>query len=563
MARQPFETALHRPCKGIVLQFLLACALLLQGGAVARAAQSDPLNPAPTIDRDRIDRQAPVVKPVPPRVAPAPPAPRVDERAAQAVTLARLRYDGSSLPRARLDVALAPYIGRQLTRETLQRIVDTINTVYQQSDVAFYAITVPRQVVSGGELTVRIVEARISQYAVKGGDGAPTALIGAHMDRLMADRPTHKRALERRLSLLRDIPGQTIDAQLRTVGKPEELALDLRVKSKKIDVALNINNNGVLNVVSGAQAQLSVAVYGLLREGDATRVSGYLPFTPNRYQLYSASHTTPVGADGLALSISGAHVRTLTRDPEIRGRVSQGGVGLSYPLIRSYKRNLALSLSLDGVNSDNYFLDTAFGAFRTRVVRGSASWSAIGKKGGYAVSGTVSQGLDALGARAFAGFSEAGFAKANLQVAGVRDLGKGAAAKLTVRGQYARDKLPTTERFSLGGEGAGLAFRAGTVTAESAVSASVELSKKVLGPATAARGVTVFAYVDAALAHTVARPVYAIPADDFSLASAGGGFRVAPFGSWVASVQVAVPVKRAYPGERGKPRFFFSVSRSV
>lgn len=545
--------------------WLLVCALLLAGAAqVARAEQSDPLNPAPTIDRDRVDRQVPALPATAPRAAPAPRAPVVDESAAaSAVMLAGFRYEGSSLPRAELDAALASLVGRPLTRETLQAIADTINRVYAHSDVAFYSIAIPQQVVTRGELVVRIVEGRISRYALqKETRTTPTRLIGAHMDRLMRDRPTHKSELERTLSLLRDIPGQTVDAQLRTTGRPDELALDLGVKRKQVDVAININNNGVVNVVSGVQAQVSVAVNGLLREGDSTRISGYLPFTPDRYQFYSLSHATPIGAKGMTLSASAAHVRTKTEDG-LRGEVTQGGLGLSYPVVRSYRRNLLLSLSLDGINSDNYFLDTAFGAFRTRVARASASWSSIGKRGGYAVSATASQGLDALGARAFVGFSETAFTKANLQAAAVRELGSGLAVKVTVRGQHSSDRLPTSERFSLGGEGAGMAFRLGAVTAESAVAGSVELSWKVKGPKQGARGVTVFAYSDGALAHTVARPRYNLPARDFSLASAGVGARVAPFGSWTAAVQLAVPVKRPFDDYGRKARVFFSLGRTI
>lgn len=549
---------------------LSGCALLLAGiGQPAAARQGaslvpEALNPAPTIDRDRVDRREPVLPPAP-RPAPAPQPPVVDEAAARGVggvMLARLRYEGSSLPREKLDAALAAHIGQPLTRENLQKIVDTINAVYARNDVAFYSIAVPRQVVTGGELVVRVVEARIGQFALKERRDNPTRLIQAQMDHLMRDRPTHRSQLERTLSLLRDIPGQTVEAQLRTVGKADELALDLDVKSRKVDIALNFNNNGVVNVTSGVQAQVSVTGYGLLREGDATRVSGYLPLTPDRYQFYSASHSTPIGADGMSLSLSGAHVRTRTRDG-ISGKVTQAGIGLAYPLIRSYKRNLSLSLSLDGINSDNYFLDTAFGAFRTRVVRASGSWSSIGKKGGYAASVTVSRGLDALGARAFAGFSEAQYTKANLQLTAVREVGKAGALKFVSRAQYSRDRLPTTERVSLGGDDAGMAFPVGTVTAERAVAGGVEFSWKVLGAKTAKRGLTAFAYVDGALARSEARPVYNIPARDFSLASAGVGARIAPFGSWTASAQLAFPVKRPFAEHGRKPRFFFSIGRTV
>jgi hemolysin activation/secretion protein len=560
--------------RGIVL----ACALLLGAlGQQPAAAQPQPLGQAPTIDRDRVDRlepalpRAPDLPPAPPPGPPSAIAPSAiaDPASAQAEPLASVRFDGSTLPPARLAAAVAPFIGRQLSRDTLQALANAVSAAYATSDIAFHSVSIPRQLVQDGALLVQVREGRIARYALrKETPSTPKSLIAAQMDRLMRDRPTHRSQLERTLSLMRDIPGQTVDAQLRTTERPDELLLDLDVKRKQVDVTLNINNNGVANVVSGVQAQLSVGVHGVLREGDSTTASANLPFQPNRYQFYSLSHTTPIGANGTTLGASAAHVRTRTQDRRagetgIQGEATQAGVSISHALIRSYKRNLSIGLSLDGIDSENYFLDTAFGGFRTRVVRLSATWSSVGEKSGYALAGSVSQGLDFPGARAFDGFSETGFAKANLQATAVTELGKATTLKLTARGQHSRDRLPSTERLALGGEGAGMAMRVGELIADRALAGSVELSWKLPAKSkVAGKGLTVFAYADGALAGDVARPRFNLPAQDYSLVSAGGGLRVA-FGGWSATGQIAVPIKRPSDDFSRKARFVFGVSRAL
>lgn len=571
--RPPVLRGTSRPVARSGPRLLLLLAVLLLAALSGRNALAQEIGPsatAPTIDRDRVDRQEPAI-PRPPRVAPLPaPRPPVIEGQAAggagAVMLARVRYVGASVPQAALDKAVAPFIGRPLSRDLLQRVANAVSTVYAESGVAFYSVTVPRQVFRGGEVVVQVREGRIAAYRLrKTTRSTPTRLIAAYMDRLMRGRPTHKAELERALSLLRDVPGQTVDAQLRTTARPDELLLDLDVKRKQVDVSLDFDNDGVTNVVRGVQAQLSVSVHGLLREGDSTRASAYLPFQPDRYQFYSLTHSTPLDANGTRLSLSAAHVRTRTEGTEIRGEATQAGIGVSVPVIRSYRRNLSLSLSLDGIDSENYFLDTAFGGFRTRVVRASATWSSIGAKGrgGYAIAGTLSRGLNALGARPFVGYSDTAFTKANLQLTAVEPLGKAVSVKVTGRGQYTDARLPTTERFSLGGEGAGLAFRLGEITAERAVAGSAELSWRLAGgDAKDAAGLTAFAYADGALARSLARPRFNLPRQDYSLASAGGGVRVA-LGSWTATAQIAVPVKRPGAFAESKARFLFSIGRRV
>jgi hemolysin activation/secretion protein len=544
-------------------------ALLVVGAALTIAAQpslaqgSKALNQSPTIDRDRLDRQDPAI----PRAAPPaelPSAPVSVDTAASTVALKEVRYLGATLDRRKLDAATGPFVGGPLDRDALQKLANAVSAAYASSDIAFYAVSIPAQSAADGVLTVQVLEGRIVQYALAGETSStPKRLIDAHIKRLMRDTPTHKSTIERTLSLLRDIPGQTVEAKLRGTAKPGELALDLDVRRKQVEITVNLNNRGVFNVTTGAQAQAAVAFNGLLREGDSTRLSGYVPLQPHRYQFYSASHQTPIGSSGTTVGLTGAYVRTRTRDLDILGEAKQLGIVVSHPLVRSYKRNLTLTASLDGTNSDNYYLDTAFGGFRTRAARLGASWSAIGKTSGYGVSLSLSHGLGGLGARAISGYSRVAFRKANLQATFVEELDPRFAAKISLRGQYSPDRLPTTERVVLGGEGAGLAYRDGFLTADRAVSGSAELSWRALGSKSSARALTFFAYTDAALARSLARPVYNLPGRDYSLASAGGGIRVTPLKGWTATGQVAVPVKKPFDGMSSKARFFFSVSRTL
>ncbi|MET0374683.1 MAG: ShlB/FhaC/HecB family hemolysin secretion/activation protein [Rhizorhabdus sp.] len=548
----------------VIMTVLLPCALV-QAQPAAPAGQVS-LEGIPTVDRDRLDRKDPAL----PRQAPiVPPAPKPATAQASAtpaptVPLKRVRFQGSTIDPQRLAAAASVFAGAPLNSATLQKLANAITAVYAKSDIAFYAVSIPAQPMGDGVITIQVVEGRIARYSLaKTTSSTPTRLIDAQLAPLLADKPTHTPRLERTLSLLRDIPGQKLKADLRRTAKPDELELALDVDRKQVEVTLNVNNRGVVNVTTGVQAQLGIALNGILREGDSTRFSATVPFQPSRYQFYSGSHTTPLGADGTTLSLSGAYVRTRTREPEVRGEAKQFGVVVAHPLVRSYKRNLSLNLSLDGTNSENYFLDTAFGGFRTRTLRVGASWSVVSKTDGYAVSTSISQGLDGLGATPSIGYSEATYRKANLQLIALKQVTKKVSAKVGIRGQFTQDRLPTTERFALGGEGAGLAFRYGVLTADKAASADVELSWRLLGKDSASRGVTAFVYADGAVGRSFARPTYGLRTADYKLASAGGGFRVNPIAGWSATAQLAVPVKTPFSGFSRKAHFFFSVSRTV
>lgn len=477
--------------------------------------------------------------------------------------LRRLVYAGASLPRAKLDAATAQYVGRPLDRETLQGVANAVGGVYAKSDIAFYAVSIPAQTPAGGALTVQVTEGRLRDYTLSGtSPSMPTRLIAGHMRKLVGDAPLRKSRLQRTLSLLRDIPGQTVDARVRQAGQPGDLTLDLIIKRKQVKIGVLIDNSGVSNVVEGVQAQLSVTVNGLLREGDSTRISGYLPFYPDRYQFYSLSHSTPIGSDGMTMGANFAQVDTTSRRTRVVGEAALAGVTLSYPVLRSYRTNLTVGASLDGIDSSNYFLDTRFGDYRSRAIRVNASWSHVEEKEGYALSAVVSRGIDAFNAKAFAGFSEKTFTKANVQAVAIKSITGKLSLKATVKGQYSGDKLPVTERFPLGGRGAGMAFRIGAITAEQAVAGSAELSWSLPAKSPALKNSALFVYADGATAHAVARPAFGLRAQDTTLASAGGGFRLGLGRQWRASVEVALPIKRPDDAYSRKARVFFGLSRT-
>lgn len=547
-----------------VLPWRIMLALLLALGAPAMAQEPrEPraVSPAPTIDRDRSDRVAPAFPDAPVITTPRP---AIDVGAsAGGGVLRKTRIEGSSLPPASLDAVTAPFVGQPITTERLKALADAVGAAYARSDVAYYAVMIPPQTLTEGALTIRVTEGAVKQYTLAGATmSTPTRLIEAHIARIMRGAPLRKSVLERSLSLMRDIPGQTVEARIRQLDTSGALSLDLTLSRKQVQISLRFDNDGVSNVVSAFQAQASAQVNGLLRDGDSTRVTGYLPLYPDRYQYYSISHSTPIGSNGMTVTFSGSTVRTRSIDGNLEGRASLAGVSVNYPLIRSYKKNLSLTASLDGVNSDNYFLDIRFGDYRSRAVRAGLSWADADERKGFALALVASQGLDALGARPFPGFSESGFAKVNLQGVAVKPLSKNIYVKTTAYVQYSRDKLPVTERLAIGGRGAGRAFRAGIVTGDSGVAGQLEIGWTPPKVPPKLKGSALFAFVDGGAVRTVARPFYNLPAERISLASVGGGARIAFGGKWSLSIEAAMPVKRPAEGYGRSPRLFAGIGRS-
>jgi hemolysin activation/secretion protein len=564
----PSSLNIPRPVK-LARIALLATAFMSSLSAMPAAAQqatmpgiqTDPrLDTLPTVDRDRADRTQPRL-PSPADKPTRLPGSTVSVTAAPSQTiLTRVRFEGVSIAPAILGRIATPFVGKPITPDNLQALATAVGNAYAKSDIAYYAVMIPPQTPTGGVLTVRITEGSVTQYTLNGKTGGKaTPRIAAQIARLMREKPLKKSGLDRALTTIRELPGQTVTAQMRQIGTSGDLILDLTTHRKVADVKITFDNSGVANVIQAFQAQVAVGVNNVVHDGDRLQVSSYLPFYPKRYQFYSAGYTVPLNADGLSLGVNAAHLFTRTSDATTTGTATLGGITLTYPVIRSSKVNLQLTTSLDGINSSNYFLDTAFGSYRTRVLRLGAGFSKADAKNGYALGLVVSHGLNALGAQAFTGFSTNDFLKVNGQAVVVRTLSKSFSVKATLRGQYSTSLLPVTERAVIGGPEAGRAFQIGTLTGDKAATGSVEVSYTLPIKSKLLAGTSVYTFVDGAVAGTVARPYYGLPTDNFSLASAGGGLRLRLKNKWTASVELAVPVKRPEPYYSNKARVFASI----
>jgi hemolysin activation/secretion protein len=555
-----------RSLKGLARAALMASAVLSSLAAQPAAAQSNIQTDStlPTVDRDRPDRTQPILQH--PAAPPAAlPGSSVAVAAAPTQTLlTRVHFDGASLPHDLLARVAAPYIGKPITPENLQALATAVGTYYAKSDIAFYAVVIPAQTPTGGVLTLKVTEGAIVQYTLNGKEhGKATPRIAEQIARLMHERPLRKSGLDRAMTAMRALPDQTATAQMRQIGSSGDLVLDLTTHRKVADVKLTFDNTGVANVISAFQAQVEVQVNNTLHDGDRFSVASYLPLYPGRYQFYSSSYSVPLNASGLSLGLSAAHLFTKTEDQTTGGTATLGGISLSYPIIRSTKTNLAVTTSLDGINSSNYYLDTAFGSYHTRVVRLGVGYSHADERNGYALGVVLSHGIDALGAEAFTGFSQNGFAKANAQAMVVHALNKHLSVKVVAHGQYSSSLLPVTERQVLGGPDAGLAFQLGTLTGDKALTGSTELSWALPSKAKPLAGTSLFAFVDGGVAGTVARPYYGLPAENYSLGSAGAGIRFKLIKKLTASVALAVPVKRPDQAYSQRARAFVTLGTTL
>lgn len=524
-------TSLHR-----------TAALLALAAAAPAAAQT-----GSPIDRERTDREAPAAPRLSDRLGVAAQVEAGDETAPP---IANIVFQGTNVPRD-VGAAAQPFVGRPATRETLQALAAALTEAYNESAVALFTIVIPEQDLSSGTVRVAVAEGHIEAVVLTGEvEGRRLRLVRAYADRLTRERPTRRSTLERYLSLIRDIPGLNVRAQLETGQGAGGVRMILTLDYQRPTIAFSFDNR-TTRLVEDGQFQARLRGTGLLREGDETVLTAAASVDFNDLLFAGFSHSTPLGSQGTRLALNAGLLETNTPGG-IEGEARALGLTLSHPLIRSYRRNLSLSLSLDGLNSDNAAFGSLIASERTRAARAAAVYSESGRRRSWSAAATLSRGLDILGARVPAAIGEAGFAKVNGRVALDQAIGRRAALRLRASGQWSRDRLPVAERFSLGGAETGRAFETGLINADRGHAESAELAWRPLRSGRFASS-ELYGFADHAAARILPRPGFA--GQDFDLASAGAGVRLAFTDKAVLELEYARTIDRPFPGYASDWRF--------
>lgn len=517
--------------------FVAAAALLLP--AVAHGQTATP------IDRNRVDRQQP---PAPaPAPAPLPGAATRVEAGAQeenAPPIKGIAFDGTEVP-AVVGEAARVFVGRLANRATLQALAGALSAAYARSNVALFTIVIPDQDLSAGVVHVRVAEGYIETVVLTGEvEGRQLSLVRGYADRLTRGRPTRRATLERYISLIRDIPGLSVRSRLEMGQGPGGVRLILALDYRRPTISVGFDNR-TTRLIRDGQFQVQARGYDILRDGDSTEITGVASVNL-RDQIYAGIvHSEPLGTDGTRLAANAGFLVTRPRGSAVTGEARVAGLTLSHPLIRSYRRNLLLSLALDGTDSRNAAFGSLIASEDSRALRAAAAFSDSRPRRVVSAALTATRGLDFIGADVPAASGDASFTKVNARASFDQAIGGRTALRLRASGQWTDDPLPAVERFSVGGVDFGRAFETGLINADRGYATLGELAWRPLGRGAFAR-TELYGFGDWSAVRLLPRD--GLAGQDFDLASAGGGVRLAWTDRATIELEYARTVDRPYPG---------------
>ena len=402
------------------------------------------------------------------------------------VTVTKFNVLGNTLlSEVQIDEVLNPYLSKSLTFDDLQKVVQLLIEQYKQSGWVVRAY-LPKQEVGNGEIVIQVVEAKFGGVSFESsGKGRVSESRLLAMVEAAQPKNTFVRsaAVDRVLLLMDDVPGVGVTGNL--VEGKEEGQTDLlgKVVDKPIiNGFASIDNTGSASTGPNKFSS-SASLNGLLGFGDQLQAS-VVRTTGSAFARLAIS--APIGYEGMRAGVHYSSMNYMLVGSfaalNASGSVKDGGLDLSYPLLRSPGKNVNLSLVESHKELSNYAsgLSTSIYSINSTNLTYSGSsadeWSGGGLNtagltfvSGYVnLTGSINQPSDAQTYQ-----TEGKFFHTNFNLSREQSISEQFSAYVSYSAQYANKNLDSSEKIYLGGangvrayptnEGGGASGQLGTV----------------------------------------------------------------------------------------------------
>ena len=441
--------------------------------------------------------------------------------------LRSVRTEGTTVPSPIIAAAIAPFIGRELNAATLKRLTDAVSDAYaKNSNIALYTVAVPRQVFANGVVRLIVAEGYVEHVDIRGDVGGDLDLVKSYAAKLTHERPLTKTTLQRYISLIRDIAGLTPDIRVLQGSTRGAVKIVVTLQQKAAQIGFSVNNRGSA-LLGRTQLESDIAFYDVFREGEQFTATVAAPTNIRGFQYINLGVSEPLGSEGTLAGMNIGYLHTRPKGSIRGGDAESLQFFARHPLIRGFKENLSLTADLDGLNSTNAVFGQTAANERVRALRLGAIYSRASPIHAFSMSGTLSLGLDAFGAHiANPLIAVPDFQKFTVQAGYDRFLSRRWIARLRTAGQYAAERLPVSELYSLGGNQFGRAYPAATLVGDQGFAGSFELAwRPSFKLANAVSNTELYGFVDGGNTWLLHRGT--VSGGSFGLASTGLGARFA------------------------------------
>ena len=526
-------------------------------------------------------------------IAPAATLPQEQQQTFTLNTLLQLDNvlieGGSVYPFSEIAAVFNPYIGQEVTLGQLAMLTNRITQRYQDDGYALSYAVIPAQDLSQGQVRVILVEGYISAHEMQGDIGKVEKQVSKLAAKLINERPLRKASFERYTSLMAQIPGVSLQANVPPPTTTDGAVTLITTGSRKGFTASSSISNSADN--DDVKILLSATSSSQTALGEQVTVSTILPPGDDKERYARLDYSQFVGDEGTRLNTSVAGYRSkpgerdtinienvpielATTGERKNDRVS---VGLTHPFIASSSESLTGSASLYAVNDEldgAILASSSFGqeqlkfgnSSKVRALAVEGEWKQASAEQLRVLGGGLYQGLDVLGAESQVRLADGSqfsphdihFLRARLNALQQDAFTERWIGVATGALYWSEDSLPSSEQVLFGDRNFGRGYPAEQAYGDKGWGAGYELGYQFYPGLTWLQLLQPYGAVDAA------RTRFNDNGQDANLASYALGVRLSDLRHYNVALELAQPLADApIDNDRRDPRLNFSINYNL
>lgn len=462
------------------------------------------------------------------------------------------------------------YLNHPLSDDDAKSIVNTITDAYQKRGYFLSKAYIDQEQSDDGVLRISVTEGFVSNVELDG----PDNVIGRarkYFVPFLQERPSRLASMERALMLINDMKGVTVrDVQMRPSDRfPNAHILSVSLEYRQAQAQAYLDNRGT-DEVGPLLASLVGSYSFSAGHGEISARTFAVPNDPEEMNYLSIAYNRLIGTQGIGVKTELAGIRINSGDTQAafdrETTTLSGSVTVVMSLLRNRSRSLWTSVQVDILNHQRTTFGSVYVEDRLRVLRAGLEYISSDNWQGhnfFSLSGNL--GMDIFGASDSAADptsrtdGDGQFVYTALRFGRDQKITENIGVNISVKGQYSKDSLPSSEEFILGGYEFGRGYDAGEVSGEHGIGTSLSayytraLENGILNR------YRVYAFYDHGFVWNDNFPSNVKRAE---LRSYGAGFTLFCTRDIGLSFEAAKPIDRDVftQGDRDA-RFFFSVSK--
>jgi hemolysin activation/secretion protein len=491
-------------------------------------------------------------------ILPEQPGPSIHDRKGKRFQVHSFRFVGNTaFPAQRLKRVIERYLDLELNLYDLNVAADAVTEFYHDRGYSLARAVIPAQRVEDGVVTIAVVEGRVGKVLFSGNKGYSDEFLRRRVAQMPVGSLVATDRLERTLLLLNDLPGFKARGTLAPGAEFGTSDVLVKVEENPIALTLTVDNFGSKET-GIKRADAGIEFNNLFGIGDQISVRG-VTTELKLLKFGKLGYSLPLNADGLRLSLGYSESRyDVAGDFAALGLSGNSRVleaSVTYPMTRSRGHNETISFGVKSTQlvQNTFTVETS----NTRIPMLTLGYvlNHIGEDA--SVSNLSAQVASNLRRNTYATRQDAQLFRLELDGNYLLPLDKKWDLYLRGATAFSQDKLPDSEKYSIGGPGSVRGYRVSELRGDSGWQGTIEFRRNL---AIASMPASLSFFGDGG------RVVYKAPgfANSWQSISAWGvGFSAYPMRQVMVKLEAAVPGggrMRALDGKSG--RLWASISAS-